>query len=433
LIEVLVSLAILAIIGVGATALSIGGVVSIKDSVSETTKGAVAVDLVSMTFARDVQGSSGLLAECAKGAGGVHLLTLAQTDPERLPVEYRRSESAPYTLLRSECVGSASKTAAAARTSQAPAQRAVLEDLELPPRFECDGSECVAGSTPRSVILQVTPEGSSQFTLEGVRRSDVVAPGEAPIEVSRDGQLLLLGGLRPLTVSNSSKVAVTGDALVNRPAGGTEAILLNGNPRLEVSRTFAMQQGSTCTGCDGFADQMPGGFAQAVLDPLAELVVPDSTDLATRTDCPIEGKVRICSPGVYPQAFPPKAGAVSDYWLEAGTYVLSDGMNMGHGTLQGDGVLFHNPRSSLRIQSDARVELTPPDHGDVAGVLVDQPSGNTNPVIVSGNARVVSPGSLLHLPGAELQVLNSAEVGVGSVIARSMAALGNARVTIGDQ
>ncbi len=95
--EVLVSIAVLAIIGVGVSAISLSGVIAIKDSTAERQDVAVATQLATMVFARDVQGSSGVVEECAGSVGGSHLFTLGPSVAGDASVEYRYSEKPRMT------------------------------------------------------------------------------------------------------------------------------------------------------------------------------------------------------------------------------------------------------------------------------------------------------------------------------------------------
>ncbi len=447
LVEVLVSLSILALIGVGATALGIGGVVSIKDTVSETTGGAVAVDLVAMTFAGDVQGSSGIGAECAPAAGGAHLVTLAQTDPGRPTVEYRSAVvddpaddsrgDDTHNLLRVLCTqvarSAAEKSAAAEPDPKATGStRTVLEDLDAVPEFSCDGKDCEPGSASRTIVLSVSPEASEPYELAASRRTSSVAPGEAPVPPTPefDGRLLLLGNALQLNITGSSQLAVSGDALVNARSKG-DAVVLTGNPRMFVTETFAIQAGGTCKGCDKFADNQPKSFDEPLQDPFAKLAPPSYEGMPTRTDCPITDGVRVCLPGIYPETFPPRPGGVSKYRLEPGIYLVANGISMTYETLSGEGVMFYNPKAATNLGGSSRTELTPPDHGTWAGVLFHQPASNTNAVKVSGNARLVAPGSVLHAPGAALDVSGSASVELLQVVTGRLDLTGNTRATVG--
>lgn len=114
LVEVMVSLAILSVIGVGVSAVGFSGVIAIKDSAAKHQDGAVAAQFATMVFARDVQGSTGVVDSCGDAVGGVRLLTLAQSG-DRAPVEYRRSVKAPYDLLRVTCPDAAAEGSARPR------------------------------------------------------------------------------------------------------------------------------------------------------------------------------------------------------------------------------------------------------------------------------------------------------------------------------
>lgn len=424
-------MSIVALMGVGVTALGIGGVVSIKDTVSQSTQGAVAVDLLARTFADDVQGSSGLTVECAPKAGGTHLITFAQSDPERSAVEYRIGKADGYTLVRTTCTPTTASAKAGASKAKGPDTRTVLEGLAVAPSVTCDDDECAPDTEPRAVVLSFVARDAAPYELEGVRRSSSVAAGEAPVPPPTGGGIWLLGDVTQLRMGGSATLTVQGDLLANAPAKGGEAVSLAGAVRLNVRDTFAIQAGGTCKGCDKLANKLPEQFDKAITDPRVDLPAPPTEGLEKRTDCPVQGKTRVCLPGIYPGTFPPAAGAVSDYRFEPGVYVLEGGMALGHGTFTGEGVLFYNPKSGISIGADAKVTVTPPERGDYAGILLHQPAGNTTPVMISGSAVMSAPAACLHAPGAELQMSGSAQLTVNEVVMRLLNLSGASRTTIG--
>jgi hypothetical protein len=169
-VEVLVSLAVLAVIGVGVSAISFSGVIAIKDSAAKHQDGAVAAQFAAMVFARDVQGSTGVVDACGGDAGGVQILTLAQSG-ERAPVEYRRSAKSPYDLMRVRCPDPLAKDPVTVSGKQV-----LVESAAQLPEVTCDGQSCLAGSTPREVVLSVPREHGSSIELVGTRRTDTPEP-----------------------------------------------------------------------------------------------------------------------------------------------------------------------------------------------------------------------------------------------------------------
>lgn len=429
--EVLVSLAILAVIGVGISAISFSGVIAIKDSTAERQDGAVAAQFAAMVFARDVQGSTGVGDPCGDAAGGVHLLTFEQSG-ERAPVEYRRSLKGPYDLLRVTCPDVLAKGPAAAM-----GQQVLVESAQQSPQVTCDGRKCVAGSDPREVVLSVPRENASTIELVGTRRTDTpepppttttttttTTPGPTPGAPS----FLALGGGIPLEMSGSAEVSVSGDALFNAGSSGGDAIRLSGNPKIEVAGDFALQTPGTCAGCGKRANKQPGSYPDAIKDPLGYLVPPDAAGLPTHKECLTVGRQAVCSPGVYEGLFPIASGGVSDFLLEPGVYILKYGLTMSHGTISGEGVMLYTANGAMSISGDSRIKLTPPANGPYMGVAVFQERTGNGSLAIAGNAEISLPGGTIYGATQHLAMSGSSQIEAVRILTRSVAMSGNTKL-----
>ncbi|MCZ7627852.1 MAG: type II secretion system GspH family protein [Microthrixaceae bacterium] len=85
LIEVLISTAMLALVGVALTAVSLTFVVQVNDAARNRQGNATTAQWSSMAFARDVQGAAGVTKECDPASKSTHLVTLRlrRTRPTR--------------------------------------------------------------------------------------------------------------------------------------------------------------------------------------------------------------------------------------------------------------------------------------------------------------------------------------------------------------
>ena len=413
-------MAVLALVGVALTAVSLTFVVEVGDSARGRQSDATTAQWSSMTFARDVQGSSGVAAECDPGAKSTHLVTLESSQDRANRVEYRHSNSTPYALTRTTC----------GREPTQPTSQTVVDGLKQAPTVRCDSKECVPGSTPRTVTLKITPSESFGFELDGVRRTTDANSKSPPTEVPK---FLALGGDTPLRVSGSSRLEVMGNAFINKPSDGEDAVVFNGGARLSVSGDFRIQQGARCSGCATNANKAPGSYPEALADPLRFLPAPDATDLAVQNDCPTKGGRRVCQPGVYTAAFPPGGGAVKDYSLEPGTYVPNGGLKVTNGSLSGAGILLYNAKGAVSING-ANIDLSPQLKGEHAGILVFQARDNDAGITINGNTTIASLTGMIYAPSSTGVVLGGGNgtLRVGRVIGTSLSTSGNGTVIVGE-
>lgn len=441
LIEVLVSLAVVALIGVGVTSLGFAGVIGIRDTASEATDGAVDAQLLGMLFARDVQGSAGVGPACKAPEDSALVLGLTDgSDGGGAEYRYAKRDGGTGELVRVVC-----DPGGGVRGTQV-----VAGDLRASPSVRCDDSECIDGTSPRRVRLMVVLADWEVIELLGTRRSGEPEPAPTTTTTSTTTTsttttttttpppplrmptfLALAGSGTPLQLSGSSTFVVAGDALFNF-AGSGAGIVATGNPRIRVAGEFGLQAPGTCSGCDKFADKLPNPYADSVADPLGALPTPDPTGMPERSGCAPTGRTAICSPGVYTSVFPSAPNGIGDFLLEPGVYVLRGGMSMSWGTLSGEGVMLYTENGSVNLGGSSVVKLTPPLEGPYAGVSVFQERGRASSMAVSGNASLVAPGGMLYGANQHLAVSGSAQVAATRIVTSSVAMSGNVKVSAGE-
>ena len=431
LLEVLVSLFVMALVAVAVTAMSLTGFVSIGDGAQERQQDATTAQWTSIRFARDIQGASGLVAECAPGAGD-HLFTVQASDGGA-QVEYRSQETASeiFQLTRTVC-------------DAGGVTRRVVGDLQEEPTVTCEddvGTDvaCAPGTTPRRVTLQVSRTTSFGFELDGARRLTRPAVEVPPLEVPT---FVALGGDTPFEAGGNSQLQVIGNALINRPTSGPAAVRLSGGPgspghpdsyRLRVSGDFELQAGATCVGCPTHSETQPGTYQTRLLDPLRFLPPPDTASLPVRTNCPVESGVRVCQPGIYTTQFPPAlgGGGVRDFELRPGVYVLRDGMEVHNGSVVGSDVMIYNEIGDVRING-ADLDLSPQSSGAYTGIMFFQARSNTAEFSILGNAQLASLTGTIYAPASVNVVLGGGggEMRVGRVIGQNLQTSGGGTVII---
>lgn len=428
LVEVLVGVVLLGLIAAAVASISLSGVFRTSDEAQARQADAVAAQQASLVLARDVQGAEGIAAACSgTPAGRVALVTLQPSDGSAA-IEYQTEAppaTAPFSLYRVRC------------EPGGQTGRAILEDLVSEPAILCDGAACVpttvADPAPRVVSLEVERTATFDFELDGARRLTDGNSTAPPLDVP---DFVALGGSMPLSIGGSSTLVVQGNAFINAPDSGTLAVNFNGGAQLQVTGDFRLQTPGVCENNCANANQVPGTYTTALPDPLRFLPAPDTSSMATRTDCPI-GVVggeqrRICEPGIYP-SFPPTGGSASvkDYVLEPGVYVLQDGMKVTNGSLEGTGVTFYNQTGEIDIQG-GDFNLTAPDSGPYARILLFQARDNDAEIKINGNGSISVLNGTLYAPGSDGVLLGSGSAGltVGRIIGTSLSTSGSGTVTV---
>ncbi len=427
LIELLIATVMLGLVLIAVMAISMSGVVRMNDETAERQADATTAQWSSMAFARDVQGASGVVAECAPGAG-VHLLTVrASDDGER--VEYRRSNVAPYALRSVGCDDGSNRT--------------VVEGLEDPPTVACEAQDgttgpCLPDTSPRVITMEVSRTEKFDFELDGARRTTDGNSADPPLE---SPTFVAIGGDTPLSVGGNSALWVVGNAYINRPPSGPAVSLIGGpgspgNPnswRLRVSGDFRLENGGTCPGCSNRSERQPGFFATRIPDPLRFLPAPDIAGLSVRTNCPITDGIRVCQPGIYEVEFPPAVGGggVKDFRLQPGVYILRGGVKMTNGSMEGADVLLYNDIGDVNI-TGASLDLSPRVSGVHAGILFFQARDNTAGFSIVGNAALASLDGTIYAPGSNGVVLGGGggTLKVGRVVGSNLSVSGNGTVIV---
>ncbi len=422
LVEVLVSLVILALVGVAVSAISITGVIGISSSSQERQADATSAQWASLVFARDVQGAAAVVAECAPGIGQ-HLVTVQASDADR-KVEYRtRASGGTHKLIRVEC-------------GPGGASRVVIDELDFAPEVSCqqpDGSSgpCMPATAPRQITLRVSRTAEFAFELDGSRRTTDGNSYDQPLEVPT---FVALGGDTPLEAGGNSALEVEGNAYVNLPTSSSVAVDLYGSSQLRVSGEFELQQGAVCSGCPTRSNKQPGTYRTRLLDPLRFLAAPDTSSLTARSDCPVQAGVRVCQPGIYATAFPPSGGGgggVKDYVLQPGVYALRDGIKITNGSLTGDDVLLYNESGNVKING-ADLDLQPPATGIYTGILFFQARSNSAQFEIVGNAVLAALTGTIYAPRSTNVVLGGGggEMRVGRVIGQNLQTSGAGTVIV---
>jgi len=173
--------------------------------------------------------------------------------------------------------------------------------------------------------------------------------------------------------------------------------------------------------------------ATQVADPLAELEPPPLGPDLGRIHLDSNQK-RTVSPGYY-------SGGISldsntRLTLRSGIYVL-DGVGLrlrSNSTIRGEGVTLiivndQNRSSSLDIDSNGDVLITPPDDGPYAGISVFQSRDNTNDAIINSNGDLDVSG-VIYFPKNRLELDSNADQLGTQLIVDRLKLDSNARINV---
>ncbi len=202
-----------------------------------------------------------------------------------------------------------------------------------------------------------------------------------------------------VVVDSNSKTALTASGNASVKAGVIDVV---GNYKKSGNATF---------------NPAPVTGAAVVADPYANLPEPSTSGVTDHGAVNVSGhSSATLSPGIYTQITVSGNAMVT---LDAGVYILEGGglTVSGNATVNGNSVTIFiaggkcqsccGSYGSIDISGNAGVTLTPPSTGTYTGVVVFQARDNAQPLSVSGNAIVASPGTV-YLPDAAANLSGNA-------------------------
>jgi hypothetical protein len=290
-------------------------------------------------------------------------------------------------------------------------------------------SGLVNGQTIGSVTLAVSNSGGAASAPAG---SYTITPSAAA------GGTFTAGNYAISYVTGALSVIQSSIIILNSTAAG--ALSLSGNAFINVNSAVVVDSNSTTalTGSGNASvkasvidvvgnDQKSGNatFSPAPVtgaaveaDPFLTYAEPSTTGLTNYGAANIGGNSSATlKPGIYTQINVSGNAAVT---LAAGTFLIEGGgFNVsGNATVQGSGgVTIFNAGSAypstggsygaINVSGNAGVALTAPGTGTYTGIVFFQSRDNRQPLQVSGNAIVASPGTV-YLPDAPANVSGNA-------------------------
>ena len=239
-----------------------------------------------------------------------------------------------------------------------------------------------------------------------------------------DPQALFLTGNAVLEV-NATEPGVTGAVQVN--SDNSQGVKTTGNSEIQADElnvaASSLQWTPDVTG--------DVNTSQAVMpDPMGSMAEPTSWG-TNYGSVSVSGSSSVTlQPGYYPGGIKISANATVD--LEPGLYVIGGGNGLkisGNGNMYGDDVMFYIAAGSVSLTGNGDIDLTAPDSGEYAGIVMWQARDNTNTVKVAGNGDFGTDG-ILYLPSAYVQVSgNGKELG-SQLICDKLKVNGNGTFTV---
>jgi hypothetical protein len=199
-------------------------------------------------------------------------------------------------------------------------------------------------------------------------------------------------------------------------------------PLVNVVGGVRFSGGSGCTGT--LREGMP-----PCANPFQSLSFPSTAGAADQGSVSMSsGHDRTLSPGFYSGI---SVSGNSRLDLEPGMYFIGeDGFRVTSGSVYGEGVVIVMMSGALDLSGTSALELSPPESGDLAGIVIAQPASNTEEMRIAGGREVLISGTL-YAPGATLRLAGHSTIsGEGPqmgdlVVAHRVALAGTASIKIG--
>lgn len=228
-------------------------------------------------------------------------------------------------------------------------------------------------------------------------------------------------GLVVLNHSAGGALTMTGNSTVDIPtqavyvnSSASNAVKTTGNATLMTPDLYVV--GGTSfggnSGCTGVVHQSVAPFA----DPLAGVMFPSASGAADLGSKSINGNAGVTlGPGYYSGGI--SVAGNSTVTLSPGVYLIGGGgLSITSGNIHGEGVCLVMLHGNLSIAGCSSLVLSPPASGNMAGVVIAQPSSNGSSMSLAGGSEVNITGSI-YAPGALLTLTgNSSLQGIGPLM-----------------
>ena len=278
--------------------------------------------------------------------------------------------------------------------------------------------------TPTSITVTITETTASngsqyQYTLTGAFRT-LIGGGAPPVPHSvftlGSGSCSTVGGTG-VSLTASSHMVVYGPVYVNTVNTACKALSLTSNATYQAGSTSILT-GGTCASTTG-ASPCPTytSYSPAIADPYANLTAPSTSGQPSQSGC----SGGVAQPGVYASTLSISGTTCQ---LASGVYILQNGLSIassGALTSAAGGVLLYIAGGSISTASGGSITASAQNTGPYRGVVVWQPSTNTQDVSFNSSGTVALTG-VLYAPDATVRFQTTASTPptVSSIVSQTI-------------
>jgi hypothetical protein len=245
-------------------------------------------------------------------------------------------------------------------------------------------------------------------------------------------------GLVALTPTDSGAITASGNGTLEVSqiyvnSSSTSAVTASGNALFDTS-SLHIVGGAKFSGNAACLGSVSTG-SPAYADPFSSLSIPSGKGMPDLNKCSMSGGSKTINPGFYPGGI--SLSGKSDLTLLPGVYVIGGGLSIsGQAQMEGKGVTLVISTGGVSMSGTGDVELSPPESGSLAGMVLIQPAANTSGLSLSGGANfqmhghLYAPKAVLTLSGNSVADGDGPQFGT-SVVAASVTISGNGLIKIG--
>lgn len=246
-------------------------------------------------------------------------------------------------------------------------------------------------------------------------------------------------GLVVLDPSASGALTMVGNAVVQIPtkavyvnSSAANAVRTSGNATLDTPNLFVVggTQFNGNSGCTGTITRTGVPYQ----DPYSHLRIPSPAGMELHGSRSISGGSHTLQPGYYHGI---SISGNAEVTLAPGVYMIGGpGMQLTSGRLYGFGVTLVILSGNLSLAGNSGVQLTPPESGDLTGMVIVQPGSNGSEMSLAGGADMIIRGSI-YAPGATVSLVGNSSIQhqgplMGDIVVANRVSLaGTATIMIG--
>jgi hypothetical protein len=232
-----------------------------------------------------------------------------------------------------------------------------------------------------------------------------------------------------LDISGSAALTSGCGVFVNSSSGS--AINTNGGGAITTTGTAKTQIVGNCNGCGNISPAAQTGVA-TMTDPFADLNPPTYSGCDDTSNPVSLGShdTRTISAGVFCSGL--NVGAQSQLTLNAGTYVIKNGISIGgQATLRSNGgVTLYIQSGGVTMTGGASVSLTAPTTGSWQGILFYQDRANTTASSLVGGTGELMNG-VLYFPDSHLTYTGGSSVTATAttIVSKTLSMVGHSYIS----